>query len=49
MRSENDVAKLYRSRYESITQVTTGSDPTTDSVINALMGRLDNEENLTDF
>ena len=49
LRSENDVAKLYRSRYESITQVTTGSDPTTDSVINALMGRLDNEENLTDF
>lgn len=49
MQSENDVAKEYKSRYETITQVTPGGDPATESAINALKDRLDNEEKITEI
>ena len=48
MRSESDVAKLYKSRYEDITQVTMGSDSNTENIMKALKDRLDHEVDLTD-
>ena len=43
LQSEHDVARIYKGRFEDITRGTSGKEPSSDALVNALKDRLDNE------
>ena len=47
IQSEGDVARLYKGRFEQITQNSLGKDPDTDQLIRSLKNRLDQEATYT--
>lgn len=49
IQSEGDVARLFKGRYEDITQATAGSDKNSENIVKALEDRLDNKVDCIDY